>query len=131
MEGAYPQLILKIAPDGTQSTFATLKKDECVGLICDGSGNLFVFDRGNDVVLKFSPDGAQSRFASPLSIFPELGRGDMAMDRSGNLFLHDNVNKSIYKITPDGIQGKFFSAEISPDERWEYAYWPHLTENLR
>jgi hypothetical protein len=59
--------ILKFAPDGTKTTFATGLSDEPRGLTFDDVGNLFVAEvpvANTGDILKFTPDGTQTVFAS-------------------------------------------------------------------
>src|SRR4051794_15356853 len=48
--------ILRFAPDGAQSTFATGLKNPA-GISFDKGGNLFVTDTESRAIYKFSPDG--------------------------------------------------------------------------
>ena len=104
---AQPATIIKITPDGTQSTFATLNNPQLLGLAFDGAGNLFV-SNGISIV-KISPSGTQSTFASQLQ-----GAWPMAFDRSGNLYVGVNPtgSSSILKYAADGTSTTFatFSA---------------------
>jgi len=92
-----PGTVIKITPDGAQSTFATLQSSQLLGLAFDGAGNLFV-STGNSIV-KIAPDGTQNTFASQLH-----GAWPMAFDTSGNLFVGLNPigPSSIAKFAPDG-----------------------------
>ena len=92
-----PSTVVKIAPDGTQSTFATIQWTQLLGMAFDGAGNLFVSTSGG--ILKIAPDGTQSTFASQVrEAWP------LAFDRSGNLYAAVNPigPDSIIKFTPDG-----------------------------
>ncbi|HZE56476.1 MAG TPA: hypothetical protein VE031_01355 [Chthoniobacterales bacterium] len=97
-----PSTIIKIIPDGTQSTFATLQASQLLGVAFDGAGNLFV-STGNSIV-KVAPDGTQSTFASQLH-----GAWPMSFDTSGNLFVGLNPigSSSIVKFAPDGSSTTF------------------------
>src|SRR5205807_7797603 len=92
-----PSTIIRIPPDGTQSTFATLKTSQLIGLAFDGAGNLFV-SIGLSIV-KIAPNGTQSTFASQLH-----GAWPLAFDRSGNLYAAVNPvgPSSILKFAADG-----------------------------
>ena len=95
--------IVKIAGDGTQSTFATLGSGRSIGGIAfDGAGNLFV-STGNSIV-KIAPNGTQSTFASQLH-----GAWPMAFDTSGNLFVGLNPvgPSSIARFAPGGSSTTF------------------------
>lgn len=97
-----PSTVVKIAPDGTQSTFATLQATQLLGMAFDGGGNLFVSTGGT--IVKVAPDGTQSTFASRLD-----GAWPLAFDRSGNLYVGENpVGPSfILKFAPDGSSTTF------------------------
>ena len=97
-----PSTILKITPDGTQSTFATLQASQLLGVAFDGAGNLFVST--GDSIVKIAPDGTQSTFASQLQ-----GAWPMVFDTSGNLFVGLNPigPSSIVKFAPDGSRTTF------------------------
>jgi NHL repeat. len=56
-------LILKVAPNGTGSTFATGLYGPR-GVAVDSSGNLFVAELGAGDILQFTPNGTGSVFAS-------------------------------------------------------------------
>jgi hypothetical protein len=97
-----PGTIIRIRPDGTQSTFVTLQSSQLLGLAFDGAGNLFV-STGISIV-KITPNGTQSTFASQLH-----GAWPMAFDRSGNLYVGVNPSgsSSILKFAPDGSSSTF------------------------
>jgi hypothetical protein len=99
-----PSSVIRIAPDGTQSAFATLQSTQLLGLAFDGAGNLFV-STGTSI-LKIAPDGTQSTFASQLH-----GVWPLAFDRSGNLYAGVNpVGPSfILKFAPDGSSDTFIA----------------------
>lgn len=99
---AIPATIIKITPDGSQSTFATLNNPNLLGLAFDGAGNLFV---SNSIsVVKITPSGTQSTFASQLQ-----GAWPFAFDRTGNLYVGVNPtgSSSILKYAPDGTSSTF------------------------
>jgi hypothetical protein len=97
-----PSTVVKIVPDGTQTTFATLQATQLLGMAFDGAGNLFV-STGTSIV-KIAPDGTQSTFASGLE-----GAWPLAFDTSGNLFVGENpIGPSfILKFAPDGSRTTF------------------------
>src|SRR5437762_2182694 len=97
-----PGTIIRIMPDGTQSTFVTLQSSQLLGLAFDGAGNLFV-STGNSIV-KVAANGTQSTFASQLH-----GAWPMAFDIAGNLFVGLNPigSSSIAKFAPDGSSTTF------------------------
>jgi hypothetical protein len=99
-----PSTVIKIAPDGTQTTFATLplQVTQLLSIAFDGAGNLFVST--SDSIVKIAPDGTQSIFASGLQ-----GAWPLAFDRSGNLFVGENPAGAslILKFAPDGSHTTF------------------------
>jgi len=112
--------ILRYAPDGTQSVFASgLSQPRAMAF--DHFGNLFVttttFDEATKMyqasVLKITSDGIQSIFATfDGNLF---GQG-VVFDRTGNLFVAvvDETNfptgpSTIYKFPPNGGQSVFAS----------------------
>jgi hypothetical protein len=110
--------ILKITPDGMQSTFATLSGDVYLrALAFDSSGNLFVMAQafpgpGPSTIYKFTPGGVQSTFGS----IPGTGVG-IAFDGAGNLFAADSHDQTIYKFTPDGTSSIFAGpSAFDPDQ---------------
>jgi hypothetical protein len=104
--------ILKIAPDGTQTTFANVSGPSASfflsGVKFDNSGNLFVMAIDlNDqnlasTIYKFTPGGVQSTFGS----VPGQGFG-LAFDSAGSLFAADSVDQTIWKFAPDGTRSLF------------------------
>jgi sugar lactone lactonase YvrE len=101
--------ILKITPNGTQSTFATFATDLFAeGVLTDGADNVFVdaidIDdrRFASTIFEFAPDGTQSTFGS----VPGQSFGP-ALDSAGNLYVPCNVCRTIYKFTPDGTRSVF------------------------
>ncbi len=99
--------IIKIAPDGTNVTFATgLNAPEDLAL--DASGNLFVADSGTNSVIKIASDGTQTTFATGL----QSPKG-LAFDATGNLFVSNAGADTIVKIAPDGTKTAFVSAGLN------------------
>jgi hypothetical protein len=97
-----PGTVVKILPNGTQSTFATLQTSQLLGIAFDGAGNLFV-STGPSIV-KIAPNGTQSTFASSLtSAWP------LAFDSLGNLYVgvRPSASPSIRKFAPDGSSTLF------------------------
>ena len=100
--------IVKISPDGVQSTFATLSQQnfQPEGVAFDQGGNLFVMaidltaPNLASTIFKFTSNGVQSTFGS----VPGQAFG-LAFDSVGNLFAAGN--SSIYKFTPDGTRTVF------------------------
>jgi hypothetical protein len=95
-----PSTIIKIAPNGDQSTFATIQSLQLLGLAFDGAGNLFVSTSAK--ILKVARDGTQSTFASGLN-----GAGSLAFDSLGNLYTGSDSGRSIVKFASNGSATTF------------------------
>jgi len=105
--------VVKITPDGAQSTLATM--DCCdtfpEGLAIDREGNIFVnvLHTSSFEIYKFTPGGVQSTFASPLGV---IAFG-LAFDSAGNLYTGANFESGpaqIWKYLPDGTASLFVTA---------------------
>ncbi len=87
--------VVKIAPNGTASTFArgfgTLR-----GLACDSHGDLYASDIVTDIIYKFSPTGAPSKFAR-VATHPFA----LAFDGRGNLYVA--ASTQICKVSSTGV----------------------------
>lgn len=80
---------------GTLASFENLS-----GIVCDGSGNVFV-SQTYGLIRKITPSGVVSTFAT----LP--GSDGLAIDASGNLFVSDFQNYLIRKVTPAGVVSTF------------------------
>jgi sugar lactone lactonase YvrE len=116
--------IRKITPSGTVTTFAGLagspgavdgaivdaRFNRPNGIAIDGSGNLYVADRGNATIRKISSDGTVVTFAGSAGLrgyqdgigpaarfFTPL---NVACDRVGNVYVAD---ETLRKVTPEGV----------------------------
>lgn len=49
--------IVKVAPDGTKTTFVVSGLNDPAGLAFDAEGNLLVADKGSDSILSIGRDG--------------------------------------------------------------------------
>lgn len=119
------QLIRKITPDGTVSTFAgngsVGAADNATGTLAsfntprgmaqDAAGNIYLADQGNNLIRKISPSGAVTTVAGKAGIGFSNGNAVTAqfnsptavgIDDAGNLYVSDSQNGAIRKITPDG-----------------------------
>lgn len=105
-----PSTIIKITPDGTQSTFATFPSPELLGIAFDASGNLLV--SGGSAIAKIAPNGSQTLFARVTGAWP------LALDRFGNVYIGANPigASSIVKIAPDGTQTTVAKQPPGPGE---------------
>jgi hypothetical protein len=115
--GSLSAAILKILPDGTQTTFANINGPSASffaeDVKFDSAGNLFVMVIDLTVpnlastIYKFTPGGVQSTFGS----VPGQGFG-LAFDSAGNLFaadtgLADSSGQTIWKFTTGGTRSVF------------------------
>ncbi|HSH93622.1 MAG TPA: hypothetical protein VK968_05720 [Roseimicrobium sp.] len=103
--GSERESVVKIAPDGTKTTFAT-GLGNTSGLSFDHKGNLFVSDAGSLSIYRFAPDGTKTTFVTGTS------SPGMAFDRADNLFVLQAT--SVLKFTPDGTKSTFVSGLSSP-----------------
>jgi sugar lactone lactonase YvrE len=113
-------LIRKVAPDGTVSTFASNGTDvgeanifsNPTGVAADAAGNIFVANYINNNILKVSATGAISTLAGNGATGAANGVGSsatfyfpnsVAVDAANNVYVADGVNNLIRKITPGGL----------------------------
>ncbi len=119
-----PGSIVKIAPDGSSSTFVTLPtSNSATGLAFDAAGNLFV--KYGSAILRITPAGSISTFATGNFTYP------LAFDGQGNLFAALNAynasEPAIVKFTDSGTSTTFSLGPMSPSA---FAFEP-VTEKLR
>jgi len=118
--------ILKFAPNGSRSTFASLPTATSFpGLAFDSTGNLFVVL--GSTIMKITAAGSKSTFVS--GDFEEYA---LAFDEQGNLFagIEDastTAKPAIVKISPMGTRTTF---AFGPLEPYALAFEP-VTEKLR
>lgn len=104
--------------DGTGTT---VKFNNPQSIVLDGSGNMFVADRNNNLIRKITPAGVVSTFAGfpasngyPQPLAPGFLDGTstaaffnypaaIAIDASGNIYVADFKNNAIRKITSAGV----------------------------
>ena len=118
-------LIRKIAPDGTVSTFAgsgnagaddgtstSASFNYPTGIAVDKMGNLYVADNYNNVIRKITPAGVVSTWAGSGSQGNDDGTGTaanfagpsgVAVGADGNVYVADSFNNLIRKISPDAV----------------------------
>ena len=97
---SFPQLsqVLQIAPDGTQSTFATFPAGmRPLGVRLDATGNLVVAVVGSGV-WRIPAGGGEPMQLAAIPGFPN----GLAFDRRGNVFVSDTLGGVIYRIGRDG-----------------------------
>ncbi len=116
-------VIRKITPAGVVTTFAgsgirgnlngpgaTAQFNDPVGLVVDGSGNVYVAEQGNHRIRKITPAGVVSTFAGGIAGFTNAtgtsaqfrSPAGITLDNAGNIIVADTGNHAIRKITPSG-----------------------------
>jgi sugar lactone lactonase YvrE len=101
--------IVKFAPDGTKSTFATGIEG---ALAFDAAGNLFVgVSDATGTIFKLAPDGTKSTFAAGVG-----NPVSLAFDPAGNLYAYDLESGSIFKFTPNGDKSIFAKGTKPPGQ---------------
>lgn len=112
----YPNsTIVKVAPNGTQTTFATNVQNPA-GLTIDSAGNLYVASyvggstetSGVGEIERFTPSGQASVFATGLD-----GPLDPKFGPDGNLYV-SNYSGTVDRITPGGSVSVFASGIAGP-----------------
>ncbi|WP_143822349.1 NHL domain-containing protein [Mucilaginibacter pedocola] len=118
-------LIRKITPAGVVTTFAgsgvagsangigtAASFNNPVGLSSDPAGNLYVADKGNNLIRKITPDGEVTTFAGSLTAGAVNATGTaarfnapvaIATDVTSNIYVAEEGNNLIRKITPLGV----------------------------
>lgn len=99
--------ILKYAPDGTVSVFASTLLNDPHALAFDAMGDLFVANNQSGTIVKFTPSGVGSIFAT---VANPVG---LAFDSTGNLFVSAQQSNMIIRITPGGVSSVFASTGVS------------------
>lgn len=90
------EVVVKVAPAGTASVFATLPTGTGPrGIAVDRDGNVYTANFGTNDVSKIDPLGSVSVFGS----VPGSGPQGLAFDGSGNLFVTGSTSRSIWKIS--------------------------------
>jgi sugar lactone lactonase YvrE len=84
-----------------------------VGVAVDGSGNVYVADKGNQTIRKITAAGQVTTFAGTAGVSGSTDSADgaplfnnpwgVAVDGSGNVYVADSGNNTIRKITPAGV----------------------------
>ncbi|WDF78060.1 IPT/TIG domain-containing protein [Mucilaginibacter sp. KACC 22773] len=118
-------LIRKITPAGLVSTFAgsgtagaangtgiNASFNAPTALTMDGSGNIYVADKGNNMIRQITPAGLVTTLVGNGTAGMADGKGNaatfngpagVAADRNGNIYVADAANYLVRMITPAGI----------------------------
>jgi len=95
-EGANGNNVIKIAPNGVRSVYASgLSKP--IGLAIDASGNLYAVNESGSTIAKITTGGTVSTFATGLS-----GPYGLAADASGNIYAGNRGDSTITRYSPGG-----------------------------
>ena len=93
------------------------------GIDVDGSGNVYVFDAGNNRVVVFDQSGAHTHewgsMGSEPGQFDSLGFGGLAIDDDRNVYVVDNGNYRIQKFAADGTFITEWGTQGSNDGEFE------------
>ncbi len=100
--------IIKIAPDGSKSTFAN-EPGRLNGMAFDANGNLFVADYNVGTIDYRSPNGAQHYYA--LGLNQPAG---LAFDPAGNLYVTERGSNVVSKYNTSGLKSVFTSGLVAP-----------------
>jgi sugar lactone lactonase YvrE len=99
-------------PDSTNGKDTTATFNNPSGIAIDASGNLYVADRGNNIIRKITSAGIVTTFAGSGSPGSSNGTGDnatfnfpqsLAIDGFGNVYVADRYNNQIRKISPNAV----------------------------
>lgn len=85
--------VLKVAPDGTQTTIGS-QFSAPQGVLADGAANIFVTDSGNSALKKIDASGAVH------TLWTKGAAGSMAFDAAGDLFFPSTYN--VERLSTEG-----------------------------
>jgi sugar lactone lactonase YvrE len=97
--------IVKFAPDGSSSVFATTGLNDPQQIAFDSAGNLFVANGEGNTIEEYTPGGVASVFAQM------DGPIGLAFDSAGNLYASSQLDGAIDEFAPDGKESLF--ADVS------------------
>lgn len=127
---AYNNLVRRVGANGSVSTFAGISGvsgsgdgipgvatfNSPSGVAVDGSGNIYVADKNNNLIRKISPAGNVTTLAGSTTPGKADGTGtqarfnqpeSLAVDAQGNIYVADTGNELIRKISPAGLVTTF------------------------
>lgn len=98
--------------DGGPATSAMLT--DPTGIAVDKAGNLYICDRGNEVIRRVTPGGLITTIGGSGQAVPATGDGGLAIeaqldpwrvavDSAGNLYVSDLLNDRVRKLTPKAV----------------------------
>jgi len=100
--------VLRIAPDGTHSNFASLGSNGPWAITSDAQGNLYADSYYNGFIDKISSTGVVTLYASNADLFHIWG---MAFDSAtGYLYASNPTGGDVYQVAGDGTTTLFASA---------------------
>jgi sugar lactone lactonase YvrE len=100
--------ILRIAPDGTRTTIATIAAGtQSLGVRLDAAGNAYLAVAGSGIWRVPAGGGPPALFAA----IPGLPNA-MAFDRRGNLYVSESLGGVIYRISRDGSVSAWSSSPL-------------------
>jgi hypothetical protein len=109
VSAANSNMILKFAPGGTKTTFASGVEG---ALAFDAAGNLFVgVSDATGTIFKLAPDGTKNTFAAGVG-----NPVSLTFDPAGNLYAYDLETGSIFKFAPDGSKSTFKEGKKPPGQ---------------
>ena len=99
--------VLKVTPDGSQTTIATFALLNPLGVRLDNQGDVFVAVPGSGVWEVPAPGGPKKHLASG----PGLWNG-LAFDHRGNLFVSDSGGGAVWRIDRDAHFTKWSGSSL-------------------